>query len=392
MEHRTRVVWDDSLLGYDFGPLHPMAPVRLDLTMRLARDLGVLDHLELVDVPAGSDDLLLLAHDAEYVEAVRAAGRDPSLVDVAHGLGTPDVPAFHDMHEVSSRVVAATAEAARSVLSGDCDHAVSPSGGLHHAMRSHASGFCVYNDLTVAIRWLLGQGVERVAYVDVDVHHGDGVEAAFWDDPRVLTVSLHESPQTCFPGTGWPQDIGGPGAEGYAVNVAVPPGTGDEPWLRAMSSVVPELLDAFDPQFLVSQHGCDTHFLDPLAHLSVSVDGQRAASALMHDWAHRYAQGRWVATGGGGYAVVDVVPRSWTHLMAEASGRPVDPTTAVPESWRDYVLERLRQVGPLRMTDGQHPVARDLSDGYDPSDPVDQAILATRRAVFPHVGLHAEPY
>jgi acetoin utilization protein AcuC len=389
---RATVVWDDSLLAYDFGPLHPMAPVRLDLTMRLARDLGVLDQLELVDAPAASDALLALVHDADYVAAVRAAGAGVGGADHAFGLGTPDVPVFADMHEVSSRVVAATTQAARGVLSGACDHAVSPAGGLHHAMPAHASGFCVYNDIAVAIRWLLGHGVDRIAYVDVDVHHGDGVEAVFWDDPRVLTISLHESPSTLFPGTGWAQDVGGTGAEGCAVNVALPPGTGDDAWLRAIVSVVPELLEVFSPQVLVTQHGCDTHFLDPLAHLAVSVDGQRTAAALLHQWAHRFAGGRWVATGGGGYAVVDVVPRAWTHLMAEAAGAPIHPETAVPVGWREYVAERLQQVAPLRMTDGDRPVVRDLASGYDPADPVDQAILATRRAVFPHHGLDPQPY
>ena len=389
---RAVVIWDDGLLAYDFGPLHPMAPVRLDLTMRLARALGVTDHLDLMPVPDASDDLLALVHDPPYIAAVRAAGADPQAFDPAHGLGTPDVPVFADMHEVSSRVVAATTAAAASVLAGGHDHAVSLAGGLHHAMRAHASGFCVYNDIAVAIRWLLDQGIQRVAYVDIDVHHGDGVEAAFWDDPRVLTISMHESPSTLFPGSGWAQDIGGNSALGFAVNLALPPGTGDNPWLRALNSVVPDLLRSFDPQMIVSQHGCDSHFLDPLAHFAVSIDGQRTAHALLHDWAHRFAGGRWVATGGGGYAIVDVVPRTWTHLMAEAAGVPIAPTTAVPEAWREYVLERLRQVAPRRMTDGAVPQVTDLSAGYDPADPVDQAILATRRAVFPHHGLDPQPY
>lgn len=389
---RTRVVWDDSLLAYDFGPLHPMAPIRLDLTMRLADSLGVLEQLQLVSVPGPDDALLRLVHDDTYVAAVRRAGHHLDDVDLAHGLGTPDVPVFRDMHEVSARVVSATVEAARSVWQGETSHAVSPSGGLHHAMPSAASGFCVYNDVAVAIAWLLEQGVERVAYVDVDVHHGDGVQAVFWDDPRVLTVSMHESPRTLFPGTGWPQEVGGLGAEGYAVNVALPAGTGDEAWLRALQSVVPPLLDVFAPQVLVTQHGCDSHFLDPLAHLALSVDAQRLGHALLHTWAHRYAGGRWVASGGGGYAVVDVVPRTWTHLLAEASGRPLVPSTHVPQGWLDHVNVRLGQVGPARMTDGSEPTVSDIADGYDPGNAVDQAILATRRAVFPLHGLAVDPW
>ena len=382
-----RVVWDDSLLDYDFGPMHPMAPVRLDLTIRLARALGVFDHVGLLPVPPADDDLLSLVHTGEYVAAVQAAAERPDAVNGPHGLGTPDVPAFRDMHHASSRVVTATVEAARSVWTGTADHAVSPSGGLHHAMPDHASGFCVYNDVAVAIRWLLDQGAERVAYVDVDVHHGDGVQAVFWDDPRVLTLSIHDGPQWLFPGTGFPTEVGGPGAEGTAVNVAVPPGTGDEGWLRALHSTVPHLLAAFRPDVLVSQHGCDTHFLDPLAHLSVSLDGQRMAAQAVHVWAHEFAGGRWVATGGGGYAVVDVVPRAWTHLMAEAAGWPLAPSTEVPQGWREYVLERLSAVAPFHLTDGRDPVVTDWSTGYNPGDRLDQAVLATRRAVFPWHGL-----
>ena len=175
---------------YDFGPNHPMAPLRLELTMRLAHDLGVLDRLDVASPPEPDHALLLLGHTQEYIDAVRRCGVLEHSVDLPHGLGTPDVPTFIDMHDVSARVAAGTVEAARSVWSGEVNHAVNPAGGLHHAMRESASGFCVYNDLTVAISWLLEQGVQRVAYIDIDVHHGDGVEAAFWADPRVLTVSL----------------------------------------------------------------------------------------------------------------------------------------------------------------------------------------------------------
>lgn len=355
--------------------------------MRLARDLGVLDHLELVSVPTADDEVLLLAHTQEFIDAVRRCGTIAHSQDLEHGLGTSDVPTFTDMHEVSARIVAATVEAARSVWSGEVDHAFSPAGGLHHAMGAMASGFCVYNDIAVAIRTLLAQGVERVAYVDVDVHHGDGVEAAFWDDPRVLTISVHESPRSLFPGTGWPEDIGGPDAQGFAVNVAVPAGTGDEPWLRALHSVVPHLLATFQPQVLVTQHGCDSHFLDPLAHLTLSVDGQRTAYELLHGWSHEYADGRWVATGGGGYAVVHVVPRAWTLLMAELAGAPLDPEIETPEIWRAYAHDRTGITAPLHMTDGRSPKVTDWTSGYDPADPIDRTILATRKAVFPHHGL-----
>jgi acetoin utilization protein AcuC len=255
-------------------------------------------------------------------------------------------------------------------------------------MRELASGFCVYNDLTVAISWLLEQGAQRVAYVDIDVHHGDGVEASFWNDPRVLTISMHESPRTLFPGTGYVTDIGGPLAEGFAVNVPLPAGTGDEAWLRALNSIVPPLLNAFEPQVLVTQHGCDSHRLDPLAHLLLSVDGQRTAYELLHRWSHDYADGRWVATGGGGYAIVDVVPRAWTLLMAELSGSPLDPNTVVPESWRAYAQERVKLTPPTTMTDGLTPRVSDVADGRNPDDDIDQLITSVQKGVFPLHGIH----
>lgn len=274
-------------------------------------------------------------------------------------------------------------------MAGEALHAVNFAGGLHHAMPGGASGFCIYNDAALAIARLLELGAERVAYVDVDVHHGDGVQAAFWEDPRVLTISLHEHPRTLFPQTGWPEETGADGpAEGSAVNVALPAGTGDAGWLRAFHAVVPELLAEFRPQVLVTQHGADTHFEDPLAHLAVSLDAQRAVQAACHELAHEHADGRWVALGGGGYAVVDVVPRSWSHLVGIAAGHEVAPEAVIPESWRQEVFARTRQLAPTRMTDGRWPVSyNEWDSGYDPADRLDQAVLATRRAVFPLRGL-----
>jgi acetoin utilization protein AcuC len=390
--HRTRVVWDEELVRYDFGPTHPMAPVRLDLTARLARALGVLGApgVEVVGAPVpATDELVLTAHDAEYVAAVRRASADPAAAEHHRGLGTDDDPAFAGMHEASARVLAATVGCADAVWRGSASHAVNIGGGLHHAMRGRASGFCVYNDLVAAITHLLEAGAQRVAYVDVDVHHGDGVQAAFWDDPRVLTVSVHESPRTLFPGTGRPEDVGGAGALGAAVNLALPAGTGDRGWLRAVHAVVPPLLRAFAPQVLVTQHGCDSHALDPLAHLALSLDAQRATAALLHELAHEVAGGRWVATGGGGYEVVDVVPRAWSHLLAIAAHAPVDPREPVPPDWLEHVLVRLGRHGPRAMGDGAPAGHTPWESGYDDGDAVDRAVMATRAAVFPLHGLDA---
>jgi acetoin utilization protein AcuC len=376
------VMWDEALAGYDFGPSHPLAPVRVELTMALARALGVLDAPNVSELkPAPADDALLrLVHTADYIAAVRR-----NEASSRHGLGTPDDPVFPHMHEASALVAGATVAAAREVWEGRAQHAVNVAGGLHHAMRDYASGFCLYNDPAIAIAWLLASGARRVAYVDVDVHHGDGVEAAFADDSRVMTISLHETGRFLFPGTGFPEDTG---VAGTSVNVALPIGTTDSGWLRAYSGVVPPLVHAFAPDVLVTQHGCDSHALDPLAHLSLSVDGQRASYSALHVLAHEVCDGRWVATGGGGYELVQVVPRAWTHLLAIVAGAPIDPAAEVPAEWRELAQLRTGEVPPLHMTDGRHP-AHDPWDDERPGDRVDEAVVRTREAVFPFHGLDA---
>jgi acetoin utilization protein AcuC len=385
----TLVVWDDVFTTYDFGRSHPLRPLRLELTMLLARELGVLDRPGVVlhtPTPA-DDDLLELVHDPLYIASVKRAPDDLiGRLSLRWGLGTEDNPIFPQMHEASALVTGATVDAARAVWEGRTQHAVNISGGLHHAMRAKASGFCVYDDPAVAIAWLLAQGAERIAYVDVDVHHGDGVEAAFYGDPRVLTVSLHESGRYLFPGSGFPEQCGSGDGAGFAVNVALPIGTGDAGWHRAFDAVVPPLVRAFRPQVMLTQQGADAHALDPLAHLMLSVDGQRLAYQRLHDLAHEVCGGRWIAVGGGGYEPVQVVPRAWTHLLATATGDPVDGLTT--DYWREVALAKGGEHGPTHLTDGTPVTYRPWEGGPgDPDDGVDTAVVSTRNAVFPHHGL-----
>lgn len=400
------VVWTDRFLDYTWTPEHPMKPARLRLTMELARGLGLLEGVETeAPGPAGETDLLRI-HTPAYVEAVRRAVPPPSGTALPQaapfGLGTTDDPIFPRMHEAASVLVGGTLAAAEAIASGRTRRAVSIAGGMHHAMPESAAGFCVYNDVAVAISWLLDHGYDRIAYVDVDVHHGDGVQRAFYGDPRVLTVSLHQHPATLWPNTGWPEETGAGKAEGTALNLTMLPGTRDAQWLRGFHAIVPGALAAFRPQLLVSQCGVDTHREDPLADLELSVDGQRAALLAMRELADRYAEGRWLAVGGGGYGVVRVVPRAWTHLLAAALDREIDPATAVPADWAERARAYAPSVEPPRtMGDGADP-AFDRWDGpggtRETGDErvdraqraLDTAVLATRRATFGLLGLDPE--
>ena len=388
------VIWDRALLGYRWSDSHPMNPLRLELTVALATELGVLDGVELVRPEPAGDDVLRTVHTADYLAAVRAAsapGTPTYRDDDPHGLGTADDPIFPGMHDAAALVAGGSVQAARAIAAGTATRAVNIAGGMHHAMPGRASGFCVYNDAALAIAALLAAGVERVAYVDVDVHHGDGVQAVFYDDPRVLTISLHESPRTLFPGTGLPGEVGAGAAVGTAVNVALPAGTGDAGWLRAFHAVVPGLLAAFRPTVLVTQHGADAHAEDPLANLQLTVDGQRAAQLALRELADRLTGGRWLAVGGGGYALVRVVPRTWTHLLAIVLDRDVDPATPLPRGFRRQASAYVRDDGslggglPPTMSDGAPADHRPWDGSHDTT--LDQAILATRRAVFPLWGL-----
>ncbi|MFC4602837.1 acetoin utilization protein AcuC [Rhodococcus kronopolitis] len=405
------VVWSPDYLDYRWSAEHPMNPTRLDLTMALTRELGLVEGVELVRPVAASDEDLLRIHTPAYIAAVKAAGHGPvqGLADARadgdaapHGLGTEDNPIFPRMHEASAILAGGSLTAAREIASGRARRAVSIGGGMHHAMPNYASGFCVYNDAAIAVSWLLENGFDRIAYIDVDAHHGDGVQHAFLGDPRVLTVSIHQHPATLWPNTGWSSEVGSGAAEGTSVNVPVLPGTVDSVWLRAFHAVVPAAVAAFRPQIVISQCGVDSHREDPLADLSLTVDGQRAAFRAMRDLADRYAEGRWLAVGGGGYGLIRVVPRAWTHLIAAALDRDLDPRTPVPPTWRDRV--RALAPGtpfPETMSDGS-------SGGYLPWDGpggtpvtgdeavdralvrVDSAIIATRRATFPLLGLDPE--
>jgi acetoin utilization protein AcuC len=384
-DQRVALVWDDGLVAYDLGPAHPLAPVRVALTVDLIRRSGLLVGRAVEVAPAELDEAALLRrHAPDYVAAVRALSDDPTRkVGREYGLGPGDTPAFAGMHAASIGIAGASVEAARQVWTGAAIHAFNPSGGLHHAMPDRAAGFCVYNDPALAIDWLLAMGAERVCYVDIDVHHGDGVERMFADDPRVLTISVHESGEFLFPGTGRVTDVGGADAPGSAVNLPLAPGATGPIWLGVFDAIVDPLVRAFAPDVLVTQLGCDTHVTDPLAHLALTVDDLAATYRRLHLLAHEVCEGRWVAVGGGGYRLAEVVPIAWTLAFAEMASAALPIET--PMGWRELVFDRLAVPAPRSFT--EDPVDPTTAMVVHARQAADETIAEARRIVLPLHGV-----
>ena len=353
MSGAVALVYGDELMKHHLSDSHPLQPIRVQLTMELIRSTGLIEHCQLLPPRMATVKELELVHAREYVDLVRRLSdpaqrhKVPREKIVEAGFDAADNPISNELHEGTALVAGATLVAAEAIVSGAALHAFSPSGGLHHAMRARASGFCTYDDPAIVCRWLKEQG-HRVAYIDVDVHHGDGVERIFDADPDVLTISLHESGRYLFPGTGFPNDCGvGPG-HGFAANLPFAPFTWDDPWLEGFDLVVPALLRRFRPTILVTQDGCDTHHLDPLAHLAGTTRIWPHVGRVFHDLAHELCEGRWLALGGGGYAIREVVPRAWTIFFAEMVQRPDlaedlnDPSSVIPgEEARERVWSAL---------------------------------------------------
>jgi acetoin utilization protein AcuC len=334
-----RVVFLSSpaLWAHEHGGGHPLRAERLQRTHELLEAYGVFERPNVVlrRPPPATDEDLTLFHTPEYVSVVKAlSGGDTSIPGWRYGFGPGDNPIFEGMFESESLKAGSTLEGARLLAAGECDVAFSYAGGMHHAGPAEASGFCVFNDAAIALRWLSQEGL-RPAYVDVDVHHGDGVQWAFYESPDVLTISLHQDGRTLFPGTGGVEECGRGRGKGFCINLPLPPGTDDELYLWAFDRVVPEAVRRFTPDILVTQLGVDTHHRDPLAQLSLTTRGQSAIVERLDRLAPR-----WLALGGGGYDL-DVVPRSWA--LAVGVMARIDLPDALPDAYRErYGGDRLR--------------------------------------------------
>lgn len=332
--------------AYKLSDTHPLTPERVMLTLDLIEAYGLdrLPNVHRVECRSATRKELRLVHSEEFIDATTSAGHGEDgpweRFGYAKG-GIGDNPIFPDMHEAASLVAGASIAAVADVHSGRAQHAFNPSGGLHHAMPSRAGGFCVYNDVAIAIAWLLERGVERIAYVDVDVHHGDGVQQVFYSDPRVLTASIHEFGPFFFPGTGDRDETGAAEARGTSVNAPRPGASGDEEWLEAFRSEILPAVRSFEPQMLVTQLGADAHWTDPLASLRLTTAAWSQAYRELHELSHEICGGRWMATGGGGYSLT-AVPRGWTIAFAEMCGVLDGLADELPPS---YVAEAEQRMG-----------------------------------------------
>ena len=347
MPRRSVFVYDDTLSEHVLSAEHPMKPVRLKYTNDLLQAYGAFDagNVDLVAPRQATEDELLTFHTPDYLEAVRGLSRnDPKVNASRFNFGPGDNPAYEGIYEASSSSTGASLRAVEALISGEADAAFSISGGLHHAMPSYAYGFCVFNDPVIAIKRLLAEGM-KVAYVDIDCHHGDGVQHAFYDTDQVLTISFHESGAFLFPGTGFTQEVGAGRGRGYSVNVPLYPYTSDEVYLWAFNEIVPPLLRTFRPDALVTQLGIDSHYADPITHLALTVQGHASVVKELS----KLAPSRWLALGGGGYDL-HAVARAWTLDFGVMSEQEFAPE--IPEPYRtQYHVEALSDPEELPIQD-----------------------------------------
>src|SRR6266699_842229 len=338
---RAYLLFDQSELEYNFGAEHPMQPRRLVALMDLLESSGLWQRSgETGQLPLrpATDEELELVHTADYIAAVKqlsipeaeAGQQERNDLAMRYGFGEGDTPALPGMHEAAARIAGGTLVALSAVMglpeggtfSSENErplHVFHPAGGWHHAWAERASGFCIYNDISIAIAHVIRSCEAKVLYIDFDVHHGDGVGRSFYDEPRVMKVSFHETGRYLFPGTGDILELGRGIGRGYSVNVPLEAFTEDESYLEVMNALLPPLVLSFAPDVIISLHGCVTHAWDPLAHLRLTMRGIAAQMKLTHQLAHTYCQGRWVALGGGGYDPYRIVPRAWSLLWAEMS-------------------------------------------------------------------------
>ena len=312
---RTAFLWNDEFLKYSFGEEHPFQPVRYKMTMDLLQGLGIFDDTAVkVIADSAAEEDLCLVHTREHVDFVKEMSERGEGV-----LDRGDTPATKELFKGSLAAVGATLRGMEGIMKGEFEHAFNMAGGLHHAAPRRSAGFCVFNDMAVAVRRLQKEhGVERVAIIDIDGHHGDGTQATFYAE-KVLTISLHRHGRAIYPGTGRLEEVGERNGRGYSINVPLPCATGDRTYLEAYRRVVAPALESYEPEFIIHQFGVDGHYTDPLVGLGLTTHAYQELASITHDLAHKHCDGRYLVVGGGGYNL-DAVPRCWSVMFCTMSG------------------------------------------------------------------------
>ncbi|WP_078414059.1 acetoin utilization protein AcuC [Priestia abyssalis] len=353
-------IYSDSFLNYKFSNNHPFNQLRVKLTYELLREAHALSDQSIAPPRMALQEELELVHDPNYIQAVKLASEGKLPLDTAndYGLGTEDTPIFPNMHEASSCLVGGTLTAVDYVMNGKARHALSLGGGLHHGFRGKASGFCIYNDSSVAIKYIQKKYGARVLYVDTDAHHGDGVQWTFYDDDQVCTFSIHETGRYLFPGTGNINERGHGKGYGYSFNVPLDAFTEDESWIDAYTTSLRAVTEFFRPDVILTQNGADSHYYDPLTHLYATTKIYRHIPKIAHELAHQYCNGRWIAVGGGGYDIWRVVPRAWAFIWLEMTGQQ-DIQGPLPSTW----LEKWKTLSPV-------PLSTHWDDGDNLYEPI----------------------
>lgn len=346
MKKDAYLIYSEDYHSYQFNENHPFNPIRSQLVYELLKDSQLLKDTDVLFPRIATDEELLLFHDSHYIEQVKKASQETITEQIAKqfGLGTEDTPIFKNMHEASSLIVGGTLTAVDAVLEGKANHAFNLGGGLHHGFKRKASGFCVYNDCAIAIKYIQKKYGLKVLYVDTDAHHGDGVQWAFYDDPTVCTLSIHETGRYLFPGTGGVNERGQGKGFGFSFNVPIDAFTEDDSFLVNYKKALSEIAEYFKPDIIFTQNGSDSHCFDPLTHLCTTMKTFQEIPKIAHEISHKYCEGRWIAVAGGGYDYWRVVPRAWANVWLSMTNQQPS-SERIPDTW----LEKWQKVSNLKL-------------------------------------------
>lgn len=357
MASETAVVIGEELCEYDLGSNHPLRPERLKIAFALAKNYELISSVDILTPRLAKFEELLLFHTREYVNKVKEYSR------LGYGLlDAGDTPAFSRCFEITSWIVGASLVGIEAVINGKADHVFNFSGGLHHAHQGKASGFCIFNDPAVCISVLKKKyGIKRIAYIDIDAHHGDGVMYGFYDDPSVLDIDFHEDGHYLFPGSGFSDEVGEGKAKGLKINIPLPPNTNDKLYLEAFHRIASPALRYFEPEIILLQSGADSHKNDPLAHLSITVKTYNEIALWLHNFAHEMCGGKIMIFGGGGYLLSNVA-RCWVKVLSIFL--ETELSNNIPDEWRQYYESLTHEEAPNTMYDQEerHPNQRMIDE------------------------------